>query len=150
MSRQVRGRDGREWTLRTAMEWRKPATANDFEHDVAGGQVAAAIMLVVVFIFAVVLVGWLTLWRPDVLILPYWVPLLLLLFALFFPTRWVLRRPWKVVAETDGDDIEHLPAEKWVGTVRGMLKVRGELGELKRQIKQHSQPREEGALRPVD
>lgn len=146
MNRLVTGTDGRQWTLRTELEWRTPATADDFEHDVAGGYVPAAIMLVVMLIFVVVLV----VWMPEDVIVPNWVLLALLLVVLFFPLRWILRRPWKVVAETDGDPTGEPPAERWVGTVRGMFAVRSEVTRVRRAIEQVSLPEFDGALKPVE
>lgn len=146
MNRPVRGADGREWTLRSELEWRKPATVDDFEHDVAGGYVSAGIMVGILVILSAVLV----LWRPDDVFVPGWVLLLLLLLALFFPTRWVLRRPWKVVAETDGDARRDRPSERWVGTVRGIFSVRGELARIRRSIERESLPDFNGPLHPVE
>ena len=42
---------------------------------------------------------------------------------LFFPVRWLLRRPWTLVAEPPGRP-GRAAAERWVGTVRGMFRVR--------------------------
>ncbi|MFO7190696.1 MULTISPECIES: hypothetical protein [Thermocrispum] len=137
--------DGRKWTLRSQLEWRAPATAEDFEHDVTGGQVSAAIMISLVVIFAAVLF----LWMPDAVVVPSWVVLLLALIILFFPTRWALRRPWRVVAETVENDEDAEP-ERWVGTVRGVFKVQGELKRIKTAIEEHSMPDINGPLRPVE
>lgn len=146
MDRGVTGADGRQWTLRSELEWRTPATADDFEHDVAGGHIPAAAMIVVIAIFVAVLL----LWMPEEVILPGWVLLTLFLIVLFFPTRWVLRRPWKVVAETDGTMDGDQPAERWVGTVRGMINVRNELAKIRYDIRHDSVPAFDGPLRPVD
>lgn len=143
--RSVTGADGREWNLRSELEWRTPATADDFEHDVAGGYVPAAIMVVMVVVFTLALV----LWTPDSLVLPSWVVLLLLLIILFFPMRWMWRRPWKVVAETEGD-LKGAPAERWVGVVRGMIEVRSEMNRIKQSIEDDSLPDFKGPLRPVE
>lgn len=143
--RPVTGADGRVWTLRSELEWRTPATADDFEHDVAGGYVPAAIMIVMTVIFGLTLL----LWMPDSVAMPGWLVLLLVLFILFFPLRWIFRRPWKVVAETEGDH-KGQPAERWVGTVRGMIEVRAELNRIKQSIERESLPDFEGPLRPVE
>jgi hypothetical protein len=76
--------------------------------------------------------------------------LALVLIALFFPLRWILRRPWKVVAETEGDTMGDRPAERWVGTVRGMFRVRGEVTKIGRTIQRHSLPDFDGPLHPVE
>ncbi|MQA12335.1 MAG: DUF983 domain-containing protein [Pseudonocardiaceae bacterium] len=145
MNRAVTGADGREWLVRGQMEWTEPVTADDFEHDVAASYTPGIFMLIVVLVLAGVLV----LWTPGDVQVPAWVLWSILLVILFFPLRWAWRRPWTVVAETDGDEGE-LPAEKWVGTVRGMLTVRGEVNRIARSIERHSLPDFEGPLQPVD
>lgn len=142
----VTGADGREWTLRSDLEWRTPATAEGFEHDVAGGYVPAAVMVVFMVIFAIAL----AVWMPESLVLPNWVLLVLLLIAMFFPLRWVLHRPVKVVAETEGDLGGDGGPERWVGTVRGMFEVRSEMRRIRRDIEEHSVPDFSGPLRPVE
>jgi len=144
MTRVVRGADGRMWTLRSTMEWRSPATADDFEHDVSVGNTAAVVLLLLVLALATVLV----LWQPNDVVVPIWVVLVILLVVLFFPARWALRRPWTVVAET-GDDGEGDPVEKWVGTVRGMFTVRGQMTRVAKNIATDSEPGMEGPLQPV-
>lgn len=146
MNRLVTGADGREWTLRSQLEWRAPVTADDFEHDVAGGYVPAILMLLVLATFAVILL----VWMPEGVLIPNWVVLTLVLIALYFPLRWVVRRPWKVVAETDGDRRGEAPAERWVGTVRGMFSVRTELARIRHSIEREALPDFDGPLRPVE
>lgn len=103
-------------------------------------------MMVFGGLFAVVLL----LWLPDDVIVPYWVVLLLLLVVLFFPLRWVLRRPWKVVAEAAGSTDGELPAVRWVGTVRGFFAMRDEMKRTKKSIEKSSQPEADGRLRSVE
>ncbi|RZQ62127.1 DUF983 domain-containing protein [Amycolatopsis suaedae] len=145
MNRRVQGPDGREWVLRSTLEWRQPATADDFEHDAAGSYAPGIAMLVVTFALVVVLIAW----RPADVVVPSWVLLALLLLVLFFPLRWVLRRPWTVVAETDGDPTGDRPSERWVGTVRGLFSVRGEMNRIAKSIQKHSLPDFDGPLAPV-
>ncbi|MGH3950640.1 MAG: DUF983 domain-containing protein [Pseudonocardiaceae bacterium] len=146
MNRLVKGADGREWTLRSQLEWRKPATVEDFEHDVRGGNVPGVIMVAVLTLFVVTLL----IWMPEGVVVPGWFLLSLALVILFFPLRWVLRRPWTVVAETDGTPRSDQPAERWVGSVRGMLTVRTEVSRVRKSIERHSLPDFEGPLRPVE
>jgi hypothetical protein len=82
-------------------------------------------------------------------VVPLWLILIILLIALFFPLRWALRRPWTVVAAT-GDDGEGEPTEKWVGSIRGVFKVRKEVADIARNIADESIPGAEGPLKPVD
>jgi hypothetical protein len=146
MNRLVHGEDGRDWVVRAQMEWRAPATADDFEHDVAGSYGPGIAMIIVTALLAIVLIVWTP---PDVMI-PSWVPLALILTALFFPLRWILRRPWTVVAETEGDLAGERPSERWVGTVRGMFAVRGEVAKISKTIQKHSLPDFDGPLHPVE
>lgn len=146
MNRVVRGADGREWTLRTTLEWRKPATAEDFEHDVRGGNTPGFIMVGILVFFVVVLLAWM----PDGVVVPGWFLLLLALIFLFFPLRWVWRRPWTIVAQTTGDAKRDLPAERWVGTVSGMFLVRTEAGRVRKSIERHGEPDFDGVLQPVE
>ncbi|PXY34884.1 DUF983 domain-containing protein [Prauserella sp. PE36] len=146
MNRLVRGSDGREWIIRGQMEWRRPATADDFEHDVAASYAPGVVMAAVAVALAVVLV----VWMPDDVRVPSWVPLAVVLVALFFPLRWVLRRPWTVVAETEGDVTGERPSERWVGTIRGIFTVRGEINRVAKSIARHDLPDFEGPLHPVE
>jgi hypothetical protein len=146
MNRLVYGEDGRAWILRAEMEWRQPATTDDFDHDAAGSYGPGIAMVIVTVFLALVLI----IWMPAGVIVPAWVWLALVLIALFFPLRWILRRPWKVVAETEGDTMGDRPAERWVGTVRGMFRVRGEVTKIGRTIQRHSLPDFDGPLHPVE
>jgi hypothetical protein len=146
MNRVVRGDDDREWTVRAQLEWRAPATADDFEHDVAGSYAPGIAMALTTLALCVVLL----VWMPDNVSVPAWVPLLVLLVALFFPLRWVLRRPWTVVAETEGDLSTERPSERWVGTVRGLFAVRSEVNTVIKTIQKHSLPDFDGPLHPVE
>lgn len=146
MNRLVQGSDGRDWMIRAQLEWRKPATADDFEHDVAANYTPGVAMMAVAFVLALVLV----VWMPDDVVVPTWVPLALLLLALFFPLRWVLRRPWTVVAETEGDVTGERPSERWVGTVVGVFNVRGEVTRIAKSIQRHDLPDFDGPLHPVE
>ncbi|PRX47852.1 hypothetical protein B0I33_105436 [Prauserella shujinwangii] len=146
MNRLVRASDGREWVVRAQMEWRRPATADDFEHDVAASYGPGIAMGIVAAVLAIVLI----VWMPDDVLIPAWVPLAVLLVALFFPLRWVLRRPWTVVAETEGDVTGERPSERWVGTVRGVFSVRGEVNKIAKSIQKYDLPDFEGPLHPVE
>jgi hypothetical protein len=146
MNRRVLGDDGRTWVVRADMEWRQPATGDDFDHDVAASYGPGVAMVVVTAVLAVVLIAW----TPARLEVPAWVILALLLVVLFFPLRWILRRPWTVVAETDGDMSGDRPAERWVGKVRGMFSIRGEVVKIAKTIQKHNLPDFDGPLHPVE
>lgn len=144
MTRTVTGADGREWTVRGELEWRSPATSDDFEHDVSVGNAAAIVLLVLVVTLGVILI----VWTPDDVVVPLWVVLLVLMAVLFFPTRWALRRPWTVVAET-GEGTPNDPIERWVGVVRGVFTVRQQVNRVAKSIAVDSVPGIEGPLQPV-
>lgn len=145
MTRLIGGADGRTWTVRGRMEFSPPAVGDDFEHDVHAGPAAGLVMGALVLTMLVVLIAW----TPDRVVVPVWLPLAICLVLLFFPIRWVLRRPWTLVAETPGDQDER-PAERWVGTVRGVIRVRQAAARVSRDIEVYSAPDEEGPLQPVD
>lgn len=146
MNRAVRGQDQRQWVIRAQMEWRRPATVEDFEHDVAGSPASGFAMLTITIVLAVILVTWL----PKGVVVPAWVIYGILLIIVFFPLRWVLNRPWKVVAETDGDMVGEQPPERWVGVVSGMFRVRREVGDVIKSIQKHSMPDFDGPLHPME
>ena len=144
MTRQVRDVNGRLWTVHGTLEWRSPATQDDFEHDVAAGYVPGLVMITVIAVLGIVLVSWM----PGDVVVPIWLVLLLIAAALFFPVRGAVRRPWKLVAET-GDDGDGEPMEKWVGTVRGYFTARSEIARVAKGISLDTQPSFESALKPL-
>jgi hypothetical protein len=144
MTRVVRGADGRVWTLHGELEWRTSPSADDFEHDINTNRGPALVMLFLVAVLAVALI----VWTPPDVVVPLWLVLILVLLVLFFPLRWALRRPWKVVAAT-GDDGEGRPTEQWEGTVRGVFNVRQQVARTARTIADEAAPALEGPLRPV-
>lgn len=147
MRRVVRGADGRMWDVHSRLEWSDPAREEAFEHDVSGGRVGAVFMVgvLVVLFFAFVLL------TPDNVVFPGWLALALVLVVLFFPARWLVRRTWMLVAETPGGPSEDLPAERWVGTVRGYFTTRSELSRVRRHVRLHAVPDRDrdGPLEPV-
>jgi hypothetical protein len=144
MTRVVRGADGRLWTLHGQMEWRWQSEMDEFEHDVAVGNTSAIMLLALVIGLGAILVFW----SPAGLVVPLWVVLLILLAILFFPVRWALRRPWKVVAEV-GDDGGGQPEEKWEGFIRGVFNVRSQMKRVAKNIAIDSRPGMEGPLQLV-
>ncbi|MCO1581589.1 MULTISPECIES: DUF983 domain-containing protein [unclassified Crossiella] len=145
MTRLVRGADGRKWTVRTNVEWSSPAGMDEFEHDVSGGHGAAVLMATLMVVLTAVLI----IWTPAAVIIPPWLILALALVFLFFPLRWVVRRPWTVVAETPGE-LDDAGPERWVGNVRGYLSMRQEAIKVARDIEVYSSPAFDGPLQPVD
>ncbi|APU12175.1 MULTISPECIES: DUF983 domain-containing protein [Actinoalloteichus] len=147
MNKMVRGADGRMWSIQGEMEWTHPLQLDEFEHDVSGGRGPGILLSIVLGVLVLILL----LWQPPEVIVPAWLILALFLVLIFFPARWVLRRPWTLVAETrpGADDEEH-PQERWVGVVRGVFLVRQEAAKMARHIEVYSEPDQDGTLQPVD
>jgi hypothetical protein len=143
--RTVNGVDGRTWSVRRNIEWSLPATGDDFEHDVDGGRGAAFLILSSLFVFWLILV----VWAPAQVHIPWWLWVLGIAIALFFPVRWLLRRPWTIVAETTGS--YDLPAERWTGMVRGGSKAKEELRIVIRRLRSQGTPgHADSPLQPVN
>jgi hypothetical protein len=132
----VAGVDGRMWTVRRNIEWSMPATGDDFEHDVDGGRGAAVIILSSLFVFWLILF----VWAPAGVHVPWFLWVAGAIVVLFFPVRWFLRRPWTIVAETEGAYDPNLPAERWTGCVRGGSKAKEELRIVVRRIRTQGTP----------
>ena len=141
----VAGADGRTWSVRRNIEWRTPATGDEFEHDVDGGSGAAALILTALVLFWAVLL----LWIPTQAHVPWYLRLIALAIVLFFPIRWFLRRPWTLVAETSGG--YDLPAEHWSGMVRGRSRAKEEMRVVVRSLRTRATPgHADSPLHPVN
>jgi hypothetical protein len=141
----VTGVDGRSWSVRRTIEWALPATGDDFEHDVDGGRGAAFLIMSALFVFWLIVV----VWSPSQVHIPWWMWLIAVLIVGFFPFRWLLRRPWTVVAETAGS--YDLPAERWTGMVRGGSKAKEELRIVVRRLRTQGTPgHADSPLQPVN
>lgn len=146
--RTVLAADGRQWTIQRTLEWSEPVTAQDFEHDMDGGRTAAFVILSFLLVFWVVLAGWF-LAKKDEVVLPWWLLLVALLVVLFFPARWVVRRPRTIVAQTLGD-LRGLPPERWLGTVRGFTRSREETDLVIKSLETRATPAyADSPLQPV-
>jgi hypothetical protein len=143
----VIGVDGRTWQVRRNVEWSRPATGDDFEHDVDGGRGAAVLVLSALFVFWVILF----VWSPINLHVPAYLWLFVLLVAVFFPIRWWMRRQWTLVAETVGSYDPDLPAEKWTGLIRGGARAKEELRIVTRRLRTQGTPAHaDSPLQPVN
>lgn len=141
----VAGADGRMWSVRRNIEWSVPATGDDFEHDVDGGRGAAVLILSALFLFWVIVV----VWSPEDLHIPWYLWIVGVAIMLFFPIRWFLRRPRKLVAETAGGYDQ--PAERWIGLVRGEAKSKEELRIVVRRLRTQGTPgHADSPLQPVN
>jgi len=147
MTRLVRDREGRMWTVHSRIEWADPESDEEFEHDVSGGRVGAIIMVVVLFVLLIAFV----VLTPSTVVFPNWLALAFALLVLFFPARWLVRRPWTLIAETPGGAAAGLPAERWVGSVRGYFSARTETSRTLRHLRHYAVPDRDGdgPLQPV-
>jgi hypothetical protein len=141
----VAGADGRTWVVRRNIEWRPPATGDEFEHDVDGGRGAVFLILSALVLFWIVLF----LWVPTEVHVPWYLWLVGLAVLSFFPVRWLLRRQWTLVAETNGG--YDLPAEHWTGLVRGRTRAKEEMRVLVRSLRTRATPgHADSPLHPVN
>jgi hypothetical protein len=145
MMRVVRAADGRQWAVRSRLEWTDPVVEEEFEHDVSGGRIGAVFMVVVLIALFLALVTAI----PDDVRVPAWLLLAMALLVLFFPARWLVRRPWTLVAETPG--LNEMPSERWVGSVRGFFTARHEAGRAAKHLREYATPDRDGdgPLQPV-
>lgn len=144
----VRAQDGRSWVVQCKVDWGEPATAETFEHDMAGGRRAAAVIVSLLGIFWVALVAW-SFAVKDVFV-PWQLVLAFVAVLAFFPIRWLLRQPRQIKAETAGD-LSGLPAERWVGRVRGWSRSRQETRQTIRLLQARGVPADlDSPLRPVN
>jgi hypothetical protein len=146
-ARTVAGADGRTWSVRRNIEWRTPATGDEFEHDVDGGRGAVFLIVTALILFWVALIG--VLYLPSLAHIPWYLWLVALGVVAFFPLRWVLRRPWTLVAETSGG--YDLPAEHWTGMVRGRGRAQEEMRVVIRSLRTRATPgHADSPLHPVN
>ncbi|HEY6424744.1 MAG TPA: DUF983 domain-containing protein [Pseudonocardiaceae bacterium] len=143
MLRRVQTGD-RQWTVTSTINWRQPATQQQFEHDVASGYVPGVVMLVVLVVMGLTVL----LWTPPDVIVPSWVLLLFLVVLMMLPLQWAWERPWTVKAETD--ETAAIGGERWVGTVHGWMAARQEVSRATRYLKSQGVPdQENGRLRMI-
>ena len=144
MIREVRAHDGRNWTVRTEINWSRPALDQEFEHDVATGQVAGVAMLLLVLGMLLMVVFF----APAGVYFPFGLKMAVLALLLVMPVHWALHRPWTIVAETH-EPLE-TAGEHWVGTVRGTMAARQETSRAARHLEEYAVPDDgQGLLQPV-
>ena len=146
-ARTVIGVDGRTRSVRRSVAWSLPATGDDFEHDVDGGRGAAVLMRTTLFQLWVIK----NVWSPSGVHVPWYIWIVATLIVMFFPIRWWLRRPWTVVAETEGDYDQKQPAERWTGLIRGGSRAREEMRIVVRRLRTQGTPgHADSPLQPVN
>jgi hypothetical protein len=130
------GPDGRTWSVRRGVEWRIPfAVEHEFEHDVSVGRYSSMVIPAFLGLFWGAVAY---LYMGSMVHTPWYMFVIAALLLLFLPFRWLTRRPWTIVAETPGRGA--LPAEHWVGMVRGYGKARGEMRIAVRSIRVRATP----------
>jgi hypothetical protein len=145
MVRVVRGADGRDWVVRSRVNWVEPASGKDFEHDVAEGYAAGIVMLMVVLALVLTVVFW----TPPGVVVPGWFVVLFLCLLLVLPIQWATGRSRTIVAETPGTD--YLLPERWVGTTHGIMISRQHVNQIVRSLRRTGVPDEgQGRLQPVN
>ncbi|MEQ3551276.1 hypothetical protein WIS52_12415 [Pseudonocardia nematodicida] len=141
----VMAADHREWQVQRHIEWTTPAVGDEFEHDVDGGRGAVVLILSMLAFFWLVLI----VWAPSDVHFPWFYWIIALAGIGFFPTRWLLRRPFTIVARTQGG--YDLPAEHWSGMVRGLAAAREETRVVVRSLRNRSTPgHADSPLQPVN
>lgn len=144
MQRIVRARDGRRWSVRSAVNWSEPDNAQEFEHDVAASYVGGIVMLVVVVVLALVVV----LWTPAGVVVPTWLVVAFLLLLLTLPVQWATGRSRTIIAESPA--LPDAPPERWEGTVQGMMLARQHVLAVVRSLERNAVPDDgRGPLQPV-
>lgn len=134
MTREVHAPDGRLWMVHREINWAKPAQAQEFEHDVAAGQVGGGAMMAIV-VFMMLALVW---WKPEDAAIPGWLVLVLLVVALLVALQWALARPWTIVATTY-EPVE-TSGEQWAGTVRGLMASAREVSRIARNLERDAMP----------
>ncbi|MDN5919348.1 MAG: hypothetical protein L0I76_30340 [Pseudonocardia sp.] len=139
--------DNREWQVRRNIEWSTPAMGDEFEHDVDGGRGAVVLVIVSLVLFWVLVL----VWTPSGVYVPWFYWLVMLIGVGFFPARWYLRRPWTIVAKTQGSYAKDLPGEHWTGMVRGGSAAREETRVVLRSLRTRATPgHADSPLQPVN
>lgn len=137
--------DNREWQVRRNIEWSTPAMGDEFEHDVDGGRGAVVLVITSLVLFWVLVL----VWTPSGVYVPWFYWIVLLVGVGFFPARWYLRRPWTIVAKTQGS--YELPPEHWTGMVRGGAAAREETRVVLRSLRTRATPgHADSPLQPVN
>lgn len=136
----VTGADGRIWLVWRTVAWDTPHQAvEEFEHDIDGGRGGAPfIILASALLWLVLLFG-----APSRVHIPIWLLCYAVIFVMFFPLRWLMRRPWIVVAETSEEN--ELPAERWTSEARGWISARAEQRRAVERLRAEGGPADETA-----
>lgn len=140
----VHGVDGRVWTVDTRREWGLPTGEDGFEHDVTSTQ-GAVVIMASLFLFWLVLI----VWKPAGVIIPWFFWVIGLIVFGYFPTRWLMKRPVIISVETAGS--YDMSAERWVGQLRGLQRLREERKIIVRRLRTQGTPgHADSPLQPIE
>ena len=133
----VEGVDGRMWLVNIKIMWSD--RSEGFEHEKEGGRKAVIGIIVVLGLLWFALIAWK--FQVPAVSVPWWVVLILLGIALFFPVRWAMRRPRRLMVEGGRwpDDDEGV-GEAWSGFVRGRTEARAEFKQAIRTLQKRGTP----------
>ena len=136
----VEGVDGRMWLVNIKIMWSD--RSEGFEHEKEGGRKAVIGIIVVLGLLWFALIAWK--FQVPAVSTPWWVWLIMLGIAVFFPIRWALRRPRRLVVEggqwpEDGDGGGGA-SETWSGEVRGRTEARAEFKQAIRTLQKRGTP----------
>ncbi len=135
----VTGVDGREWIVSLKIMWTDKSEG--FEHEKEGGRRAVIAIVVVLGLLVFAQVAWA--FQVPAVETPFWVLLILAALVLFFPVRWVLRRPRRLRVEGGrwpDDEDDESRAEEWSGFVRGRTEARAEFKQAIRTLQKRGTP----------
>jgi hypothetical protein len=133
----VTGVDGREWLVSMKIMWSD--RSEGFEHEKEGGRRAVIGIIVVLGLLWFALIAWKV--QVAAVSVPWWVVAILLAVAGFFPVRWALRRPRRLMVEGGRwpDDDQGF-GEAWSGYIRGRADARAEFRQAVRTLQKRGTP----------
>ncbi|MGH3754304.1 MAG: DUF983 domain-containing protein [Pseudonocardiaceae bacterium] len=134
MTKVVRSQDGRSWTVQSTINW-SPAEEEQFENDMAAGQVPGIAMLGLV----VGAMLWVLFWTPPGVVVPAWLVLLLPLLLMIVAIHWALRRPWTIEATAEPTPNEPT-GEYWRGLTHGAMSARQDTQRVARCLEARDTP----------
>jgi hypothetical protein len=133
----VEGVDGRMWLVNIKIMWSD--RSEGFEHEKEGGRKAVIGIIVVLGLLWFALIAWK--FQVAAVSVPWWVVTILLGIALFFPVRWAMRRPRRLMVEGGRwPDDDEGAGEAWSGFVRGRSEARAEYKQAIRTLQKRGTP----------
>jgi hypothetical protein len=133
----VEGVDGRMWLVNIKIMWSD--RSEGFEHEKEGGRKAGIGIIVVLGLLWFALIAWK--FQVAAVSVPWWVVTILLGIALFFPVRWAMRRPRRLMVEGGRwPDDDEGAGEAWSGFVRGRSEARAEYKQAIRTLQKRGTP----------